>query len=68
MPLPQGAPAFPGERTQRPLHHIGIEVAPEDFDVESEILLRLGLDVRFVEHPFLALKWMYVYDPDCKEV
>ena len=68
VPLPEGAPAFPGERTQRPLHHIGIEVAPEDFDAESDRLRSLGLEVRFGEHPFLALKGMYVDDPDGNEV
>ena len=68
VPLPQGAPAFPGERTQRPLHHIGIEVAPEEFDAESDRLRSLGLEVRFGEHPFLAVKGMYVDDPDGNEV
>jgi catechol 2,3-dioxygenase-like lactoylglutathione lyase family enzyme len=68
VPLPEGAPAFPGERTQRPLHHIGVELAPEDFEDESDRLQTLGFDVRFGEHPFLALKGMYVDDPDGNEV
>ncbi len=68
VPLPQGTPAFPGERTQRPLHHIGLEVAPEDFEAESDRLRSLGLEVRFGEHPFLALRGMYVDDPDGNEV
>ncbi|MDO8612801.1 MAG: VOC family protein [Dehalococcoidia bacterium] len=68
VPLPQGAPAFPGERAQRPLHHIGIELAPEDFETESDRLQSLGFDVRFGEHPFLAVKGMYVDDPDGNEV
>jgi len=68
VPLPQGAPAFPGERAQRPLHHIGIELAPEDFETESDRLQSLGFEVRFGEHPFLALKGMYVDDPDGNEV
>ena len=68
VPLPQGAPAFPSERTQRPLHHIGIELAPEDFEAESDRLQSLGFEVRFGEHPFLALKGMYVDDPDGNEV
>ncbi len=68
VPLPQDAPAFPGERTQRPLHHIGIELAPEDFEAESDRLQSLGFEVRFGQHPFLALKGMYVDDPDGNEV
>ena len=68
VPLPQGTPAFPGERTQRPLHHIGIELAPEDFEAESDRLQSLGFEVRFGEHPFLDLKGMYVDDPDGNEV
>jgi len=68
VPLPQDAPAFPGERTQRPLHHIGIELAPEDFEAESDRLQSLGFEVRFGDHPFLALKGMYVDDPDGNEV
>ncbi len=68
VPLPQGAPAFPGERTQRPLHHIGIELAPEDFEAESDRRRSLGCEVRFGEHPFLALKGMYLDDPDGNEV
>jgi hypothetical protein len=31
-------------------------------------LQTLGFDVRFGEHPFLALKGMYVDDPDGNEV
>ncbi|KKM16195.1 hypothetical protein LCGC14_1688310 [marine sediment metagenome] len=68
VPLPQDAPAFPGERTQRPLHHIGIELAPEGFEAESDRLQSLGFEVRFGEHPFLALKGMYLDDPDGNEV
>ena len=68
VPLPQDAPAFPGERTQRPLHHIGIELAPEDFEAESDRLQSLGFEVRFGDHPFLALKGMYLDDPDGNEV
>ena len=68
VPLPEGAPAFSSERTQRPLHHIGIEIAPEDFEVESDRLQSLGFEVRFGEHPFLPVKGMYLDDPDGNEV
>jgi catechol 2,3-dioxygenase-like lactoylglutathione lyase family enzyme len=65
--LPQGAPAFPTERAAT-LHHIGIELAPEDFETESDRFQSMGFEVRFGEHPFLPLKGMYVDDPDGNEV
>ena len=68
VPLPEGTDAFPTERVRRPLHHLGLEVAREDFESERERLQGLGLDVRFGEHPFLPLKGMYLDDPDGNEV
>ena len=68
VPLPEGTDAFPTERVQRPLHHLGIEVALEDFESERERLQDLGFDVRLGEHPFLSLKGMYLDDPDGNEV
>ena len=38
VPLPEGTDAFPTERVRRPLHHLGIEVAREDFESERERL------------------------------
>jgi catechol 2,3-dioxygenase-like lactoylglutathione lyase family enzyme len=68
VPLPEGTDAFPTERVRRPLHHLGLEIAREDFESERERLQGLGFDVRFGEHPFLALKGMYLDDPDGNEV
>ena len=68
VPLPEGTDAFPTERVRRPLHHLGIEVAREDFESERERLQGLGFDVRLGEHPFLPLKGMYLDDPDGNEV
>jgi catechol 2,3-dioxygenase-like lactoylglutathione lyase family enzyme len=68
VPLPADAPAFPGDRKQRTLHHLGLEVATEDFEAERERLEGLGYEVRFGEHPFLPLKGMYLDDPDGNEV
>ncbi len=68
VPLPAGAPAFPGDRTQRVMHHLGVEVAAENFDSERERLEGLGYEVRLGEHPFLPLKGMYIDDPDGNEV
>jgi catechol 2,3-dioxygenase-like lactoylglutathione lyase family enzyme len=68
VPLPSGAPTFPSERTQRTMHHFGLEIAAEDFDSERQRLEATGCDLRFGEHPFLALKGMYLDDPDGNEV
>tara|TARA_B100001123_G_scaffold3790_1_gene5102 strand:+ start:14075 stop:14479 length:405 start_codon:yes stop_codon:yes gene_type:complete len=68
IPLPEGTDAFPDERTQRPMHHFGIEVATEDFESERERLESLGYELRFGEHPFLPLKGMYLDDPDGNEI
>jgi catechol 2,3-dioxygenase-like lactoylglutathione lyase family enzyme len=68
VPLPAGAPAFPSDRTQRTMHHLGLEVAPEDAEAERQRLEGLGYDVRLGEHPFLPLKGMYIDDPDGNEV
>lgn len=68
VPLPAGAPSFPAERPQRPLHHIGLEIPAEQFDQERARLAGLGFDVRLGEHPFLPLRGMYIDDPDGNEV
>jgi catechol 2,3-dioxygenase-like lactoylglutathione lyase family enzyme len=68
VPLPESAPAFPSERTERVMHHFGVEVSQEDFDAERTRLQGMGVDVRFGEHPFLQLRGMYIDDPDSNEV
>lgn len=68
VPLPKDAPDVSPERTQRALHHIGLELAPEEFEGERERLEGLGFDVRLGEHPFLSLRGMYIDDPDGNEV
>jgi catechol 2,3-dioxygenase-like lactoylglutathione lyase family enzyme len=68
VPLPAGAADFPSERSERVMHHFGIEIAAEDFESERERLQGLGYDVRYGEHPFLPLKGMYLDDPDGNEV
>lgn len=68
VPLPAGAPPFPSERSERILHHLGVEIAREDYESERERLQGLGYDVRLGEHPFLPLRGMYIDDPDGNEV
>ena len=48
----------------RALHHIGLEVAPEDFDGERERLAGLGFEIRGGQHPFLPVEAFYLDDPD----
>ena len=68
VPLPKDAPGASAERTQRALHHVGVELAPGEFERERERLEGLGFDVRLGEHPFLPLRGMYIDDPDGNEV
>ena len=68
VPLPKDAPGASAERTQRALHHLGVEIAPQEFERERERLEGLGFEVRLGEHPFLPLRGMYIDDPDGNEV
>jgi catechol 2,3-dioxygenase-like lactoylglutathione lyase family enzyme len=52
----------------RALHHIGLEVAPEDFDGERERLAGLGFAPRGGQHPFMPVEAFYVDDPDGNEI
>ena len=62
------APDQPGSRAHRGLHHIGLEIAREDFDREWARLQELGSEVRTGEHPFLRVQAFYIDDPDGNEV
>ena len=68
VPLPKDSPGAPAERSQRALHHIGLELTEQDFEQERERLQSLGFEVRLGEHPFLPLRGMYIDDPDGNEV
>ncbi len=68
VPLPSEAASFPNAREQRPLHHLGFEVAPEEFDAWRARLETQGFSPRLGEHPFLPLRGMYLDDPDGNEV
>lgn len=65
VPLSAGTPAFSGPRT---LHHLALELAPEDFDQERERLLALGFTVRDGQHPVIPSRTMYIDDPEGNEV
>ena len=65
VPLPPDAPPFPQPRT---LHHLALEVAPEDFDGVQAQLRGLGHQVRSGKHPVIPSRTLYVTDPDGNEV
>ena len=52
----------------RQLHHIGFEVAPEDYARERERLAGLGFAIRGGTHPFMPVEAFYLDDPDGNEV
>jgi len=65
FPLPPDAARF---ETPRTLHHLALELAPEDFDAEEQRLKALGYEIRYGQHPVIASRTMYVDDPDGNEV
>jgi catechol 2,3-dioxygenase-like lactoylglutathione lyase family enzyme len=50
------------------LHHIGLEVSPDDFDAERARLERLGFALRSGTHPFMPVDAFYLDDPDGNEI
>ena len=50
------------------LHHIGLEVAPEDFQTERTRLADAGFTLRSGEHPFMPVEAFYLDDPDGNEI
>ena len=52
----------------RALHHIGLEVAPQDYEHERERLTGLGFEIRGGEHPFMPVGAFYLDDPDGNEI
>jgi len=65
VPLPSGTTDFTAPRT---LHHLALEVAPEDFDTVQNHLHSLGLATRTGKHPVIPSRTLYVNDPDGNEV
>jgi catechol 2,3-dioxygenase-like lactoylglutathione lyase family enzyme len=63
--LPADAGPFQRPRT---LHHLALEVAPEEFDAEKARLESLGFAVRTGQHPVIPSRTLYVDDPDGNEV
>jgi catechol 2,3-dioxygenase-like lactoylglutathione lyase family enzyme len=64
VPRSAAAPTEP----KRVLHHIGLEVAPADFDAERQRLAAAGFSLRTGEHPFMPVEAFYLDDPDGNEI
>ncbi len=65
VPLPADAPAFDHPRS---LHHLALTVSDASFESSREILSDAGYEVRNGKHPLLAVRTMYVTDPEGNEV
>lgn len=65
VPLPADAGEFTRPRT---LHHLALEVAPEDFDALRADLESRGFVPRTGKHPVVPSRTLYVDDPDGNEV
>jgi len=46
------------------LHHIALNIALEDFELERKRLEALGLELEVVEHPWLHVRSLYFSDPE----
>ena len=65
VPVPPNAPAFGSPRA---LHHLALTVPEEAFDTARSVLVAAGYEVRDGKHPILAVRTIYVTDPDGNEV
>jgi len=65
VPLPPHTEDFIKPRT---LHHLALELAPQDFEIEETRLKSLGYQIRYGQHPVVPSRTMYVDDPDGNEV
>jgi catechol 2,3-dioxygenase-like lactoylglutathione lyase family enzyme len=61
------ADAGPFEKP-RPLHHLALEVAPDEFDAEKARLEGLGFPLRTGQHPVIPSRTLYLDDPEGNEV
>ena len=64
--VPRAASAS-GERV-KVLHHIGLEVAQDDFEPERQRLEAAGFELRTGQHPFMPVDAFYLDDPDGNEI
>ena len=67
VPRPPNAPPA-AQGLARNVHHIGLEIAREDYAAEEARLRALGHAIRHGEHPFLQVQAFYLDDPDGNEI
>jgi catechol 2,3-dioxygenase-like lactoylglutathione lyase family enzyme len=65
VPMEPGAAGFTPPRT---LHHLALTIPEAEFDSARLGLAAAGYEVRDGRHPVLAVRTMYVTDPDGNEV
>jgi catechol-2,3-dioxygenase len=65
MPLSAGTDDF---REPRTLHHLALTIPAAAFDEARRTLVDAEVEVRDGKHPVLAVRTMYVTDPDGNEV
>lgn len=63
--LPDDAPPF---QPPSHLHHLALEVRPEEFDAFQQDLESRGFAIRSGQHPVIPSRTLYVDDPDGNEV
>ena len=68
VPRPRQTHLAATGKFDRDLHHIGLEVAPDEFESERARLAALGLPIRGGQHPFLHVQAFYLDDPDGNEI
>ena len=68
VPRPGGKQRAGVDRSERVLHHIGLEVAIDDYEAVRRKLQDHGYEIRSGEHPFMSVEAFYVEDPDGNEV
>jgi catechol 2,3-dioxygenase-like lactoylglutathione lyase family enzyme len=57
-----------GPERVKVLHHIGLEVDPQDFEPERQRLEAAGFNLRTGQHPFMPVEAFYLDDPDGNEI
>jgi catechol-2,3-dioxygenase len=65
VPLSSGTQDFQDPRV---LHHLALTIPAAAFDAARATLTNAGVEVRDGKHPVLAVRTMYVTDPDGNEV
>jgi catechol 2,3-dioxygenase-like lactoylglutathione lyase family enzyme len=65
VPLSPESQDFQDPRT---LHHLALTIPAAEFDEAQATLTNAGVEVRDGKHPVLAVRTMYVTDPDGNEV